>query len=86
MLYIFDIIGWVGSITLSIVFIPQIVQTYRTKRVDDISFWMCLASIIGCICMIIYGWSLNSLQMLLVNSISCFCSIILAIFKKVYKT
>ena len=33
-----QIIGWLGSVCLAICAVPQVVKTFRTKKIDDISW------------------------------------------------
>ena len=35
---IYNILGYCGSIFLGIMMIPQVITSYRTKKIDDISF------------------------------------------------
>jgi len=54
----FEVLGWIGMGMLASSYIPQIVKTYKSKQVDDISVvqWILLAS--GLLASFIYSFSL----------------------------
>ena len=64
-----DIIGYLGGFFITISFIPQVIKSYKTKRVEDISFLMILFSIIGTIFWLIYGLMKQSMPLILTNII-----------------
>jgi len=33
-----DLVGWVGGVALSICALPQVIKTYRTKKIEDLSW------------------------------------------------
>ena len=41
------IFGWIYTIAFSICYIPQIVKTFKTKKVEDISISLFTLSIVG---------------------------------------
>jgi len=45
-----EIIGWVYTICFAICYIPQIVKSLKTKKVNDISISLFVLSLIGYIC------------------------------------
>ncbi len=49
-----ELIGWSYTICFAICYIPQIVKSIRTKRVDDISISLFILSLAGYICACIY--------------------------------
>ncbi len=72
---IFEIIGYIAGFSVAICFLPQSIKTIRTQKTDDISLLSYSIYNIGIICWIIYGWYLNSTQMVLFNSISLIFSL-----------
>ena len=55
-----DIIGYLGGIFIMISFIPQVVKSYKTKSVKDLSVWMIIATFFGTLFWIIYGFLIKS--------------------------
>lgn len=47
---IMEIIGWVYTLCFAICYIPQIVKSLKTKKVNDISISLFVLSLIGYIC------------------------------------
>ena len=72
---IFEIIGYIAGLSVAVCFLPQSIKTIRTQKTDDISLLSYFIYNIGIICWIIYGWYLNSLQMMLFNAISLVSSV-----------
>ena len=72
---IFEIIGYIAGLSVAVCFLPQSIKTIRTQKTDDISLLSYFIYNIGIICWIIYGWHLNSLQMMLFNAISLVSSV-----------
>ena len=69
MILLTDIVGYLGGIFIMISFIPQVLKSYKTKSVDDLSTKMILATLIGTIFWISYGVILNSMPIMLMNSL-----------------
>lgn len=81
-LYI-DIIGYVGSFTLSLTYIPQIISIYRTKSAKDLSYIMICMLIVGYIIFLTYGVLIMSIPLIVSISISLANCIHLFILKSV---
>lgn len=73
-----ELLGYVAGICTAIVFLPQSIQTLKTKDVKGLSISTYVIYNIGMLSWILYGIYLHSLQMIIFNSISfVFSSIIL---------
>ena len=64
-----DIIGYLGGILIVVSFIPQVIKTYRTKSVKDLSLWMLIATIFGSVFWLMYGILISSMPIIVMNSI-----------------
>lgn len=64
-----ELIGYIGAIFLTITLIPQLWLTYKTKKVDDISFGFIGLQMITCVFFLTYGILINSTPLMLANSI-----------------
>ena len=64
-----ELIGYIGGFFIMISFIPQVIKSYKTKSVEDVSITMILATIIGTIFWIIYGVLINANPVIIMNSI-----------------
>lgn len=64
-----DVIGYLGGIFIMISFIPQVIKSYKTKGVKDLSLWMIIATFIGTLFWITYGYFINSKPVLVMNVI-----------------
>ena len=50
-------------------FVPQVIKSYKTKRVEDLSLWMIVATFVGTVFWILYGYFINSKPVLIMNII-----------------
>ncbi len=77
---IIDIIGYIAGILGLIALIPQIVKSFETKSTGDLSLSMYLIYTISVILWLVYGYLINSMPMIIINSILIvFCLIIIAL-------
>jgi len=73
----YEIFGYLGGLSLAICFLPQSIQTLRTKNVRGLSAISYSIYTFGMVCWTLYGIYLNSLPMMIFNSISCIFSVII---------
>jgi len=64
-----DIVGYLGGIFIMISFIPQVIRSYRTQSVGDLSLGMILATLIGTGFWITYGVLIISKPIVIMNGI-----------------
>ena len=77
---VYEICGWVASISLILSYMPQAIHTFRTRRTDDIAVPTFLMSAIGGICFMLQGllhkpeilWAL-----FITNLITTVCSLVI---------
>jgi MtN3 and saliva related transmembrane protein len=80
-----EILGHIGSALSSITFIPQVYQTWKTKRVKDLNLFMILIVFISTVIWVLYGLWSNLLPVIICNSIICLLSLVLIYFKIAYR-
>ena len=64
-----DVIGYIAGAFIIISFIPQIIKSYKTKSVHDLSIWMIIATLAGTIFWIIYGLLVKGMPIIVINSV-----------------
>ena len=64
-----DIIGYLGGIFIMVSFVPQVIKSYKTKSVEDLSLWMIIATFVGTVFWILYVYLINSKPVLIMNII-----------------
>ena len=79
-----DIIGYIGSAIISIIFIPQIIQIYNTKDGKSISYLTQILSFTSAFFMIIYGYLISAIPIILCNIVVLLSSLIICLMKKIY--
>ena len=76
---LFEILGWTASITMILGYLPQAIQTIRTRKTDDIALATFLMMAIGGICFMIQGLMLgkNGIFLFVTNLVTTICSAII---------
>ena len=62
-----EIIGYSAGILTLINMLPQVIKSYRTKSVEDISFPMVLIFVISVFLWTIYGFMINNLPLIITD-------------------
>lgn len=63
-------VGLVAGLLTTISFLPQAIQTWRTKSTKDISLTMFLSFCVGVVLWVIYGFYTNNIPVLAANSVT----------------
>ncbi|MFY7963728.1 MAG: SemiSWEET family sugar transporter [Chitinophagaceae bacterium] len=80
-----DYLGLFGAFLSAITFIPQVIQTYKTKSVKDLNLSMLLIVFSSVIIWLVYGFAKDLLPVIIANSIILILSAILLYFKATFK-
>ncbi|MBT4989869.1 MAG: SemiSWEET transporter [Rickettsiales bacterium] len=76
----YEFIGALAACLTTISFMPQLFKIIRSRDTTSISFYMYLTFVSGVACWLIYGFYLESLQIIIANAITLILSgIILAL-------
>ena len=78
---LYDICGWVASIGLILGYLPQAIQTIRTRKTDGISLPGFIMMAVGCAAFVNQGFLIDNYYMLLTNLITFVCSVIIFTIK-----
>ncbi len=81
---IIEIIGLFAGIITSLGFLPQIFKGFKTKKLNDVSYFMPTILSFGMSMWLVYGYLTNSIAIMTANTFGIFCCIILIIMKKFY--
>lgn len=65
-----EIFGLIAAVCTTIAFVPQVLQIWKTKKVDDISLTMYLIFFTGVVFWLIYGILIKSLSVTLANTVT----------------
>ena len=76
-----SIIGYLAAILTTVSFVPQAIQTIKTKNTKGISLNMYLMFSIGVLCWLVYGLVNNDIPMIIANSITFVFSLIILAYK-----
>ncbi|WP_117879872.1 SemiSWEET family sugar transporter [Aureibaculum luteum] len=80
-----EILGLLAGGLTTASFVPQVYKTYKSKSADSLSLTMYLVFFVGIILWLIYGIYVNSIAMMVTNSITAILSLLLIYFKLRFK-
>ena len=80
-----EFIGFIGGFFLTINMIPQIIKTFKEKKVDNISFLFLLLNFIGLLLNMIYSFIKKIYAIAFPISISFLLTCIMIVLKIKYK-
>ena len=81
-----NILGLIAGVVTSIGFIPQLIRGYRTKKLDDVSYYMPIVLTFGMLLWLVYGVFSNAFPIIVANAFGMGCCISLIIMKKLYSS
>jgi MtN3 and saliva related transmembrane protein len=79
-----DILGLTAGAITSLGFIPQLIRGFRTKKLDDVSYYMPLTLAFGMMLWLIYGIVVEKLPIIVANGFGISCCFVLIFMKKIY--
>lgn len=80
-----EIIGIIAGCLSCLTFIPQVLQTWRTKATKDISLPTFVIAACSCVLWLIYAVQLNIFAVIFTNTIVLVLTLIMIYFKLRYK-
>lgn len=82
-----EVIGWIYTVCFAICYIPQIVKSIKTKKVQDISISLFVLSLIGYLCASIYTIGTIGINAVLITNytLGSICSLIMIIVYFMYR-
>ena len=76
-----NICGWIATFGLIFGYLPQAIQTIRTRNTDGISLPGFITMTIGCAAFVVQGFLIENYYLVLTNFITCTCSVIIFAIK-----
>ena len=84
LLMLVNIVGFLAAITSTISLIPQVMQMYKTRSVNDISIGMIINFVLTSILWIVYGVLITSWSVWLTNIFMLIFALVMIYFKIKY--
>lgn len=78
-------LGLIAGTITSLAIIPQVLRSFRTRSVRDISIWQPLLLEIGMVLWLFYGVLINDMPLIVANGFSIFCNTLLIVMKIAFK-
>ena len=80
-----EILGVVAGCLSCLTFIPQVVQTWKTKATKDVSLPTFIIAALSCALWLVYGLVINLFSVIFTNTIVLILSLVMIYFKLRYK-
>jgi MtN3 and saliva related transmembrane protein len=81
-----QVVGFLAAVVGTALMLPQVVKAIRTKKVDDISYWMLLLYFVSCLLWFTYGVLIVAWPVIVCNFIALIISIIQLYLKSKFRT
>ena len=82
---IHSIIGYLAAFFLISTLLPQLYHSFKTKKVDDLSYYFICLQVITCSLFLIYGILLKELPLILANLFVLLKTFVLLSIKIIYR-
>ncbi len=76
--------GWIASSLCTLILVPQIFKTFKTKHTDDVSMYMLVISVVGNGFWVLHASITHNIPLIVGASLISLMSILLIIFKYMY--
>ena len=80
-----DILGYSAGVVTTLIFLPQVIKTWKEKSAKDISLAMFVIAAVNDVMWIVYGILKDDLVILLTNSVVLIMALTMIYFKLRYK-
>ncbi|TCP23976.1 MtN3 and saliva related transmembrane protein [Tenacibaculum skagerrakense] len=80
-----EVLGYLAAFLTTASFLPQVYKSWKTKSTEGLSLTMYTVFFLGIVCWLIYGIFLNSLPIILANTITGVSAFSLILMKLKYK-
>ncbi len=80
-----DTFGFIAAALTTIAFLPQVLKTWRTKKVEDVSIVMLVMFTTGLFFWIVYAMQTNALPVLFANIITFILNLTILTLKLIYE-
>jgi MtN3 and saliva related transmembrane protein len=81
---IINLIGYAAVVIGTSLMLPQVVKSFRTKKMDDVSFGTVVLYFFNCLLWLIYSWLIHAWPPVVANAIGLAISVVQIRLKMVY--
>lgn len=79
-----EIIGYLAAIIGTSLMLPQVVKTYKSKKVNDLSLGMLILYFLNCLLWLAYGIFIQAMPLIICNFVALLISIVQLAMKLKY--
>ena len=79
-----DLVGYVAVVVGTSLMVPQVVKSFRTKKMDDVSFGTVALYFFNCLLWLIYSWMIRAWPPVIANAMGLAISVVQIRLKMLY--
>lgn len=83
-LVIVELVGCVAGFLTTVSMVPEIIDTFKTKDVADVSYAWLISAWVGFVVWTAYGFMINSLPVIIFSIVACVLYTVMFILKVKY--
>lgn len=80
-----ELIGFLAAMLTTIAYLPQMIRIIKTRSTKDVSLYMYLVMLTGVVLWLCYGIQINSMPVIMANTVTSIFVTTIVIFKIRYK-
>ncbi|MEM9869357.1 MAG: SemiSWEET transporter [Bacteroidota bacterium] len=80
-----EIVGLVAATLTTSSFVPQVYKAFKNKSTKDVSLTMYTVLLVGTLLWLVYGINIQSMSVILANSITSLLAVLMLILKLKYQ-
>lgn len=85
-IFLADSAGYCGAVVGTFLMLPQILKTWKTKQMEDVSHATVILYVFNCLFWLIYGLGYSAAPVIIANGIALVISIVQVRFKVKFST
>ncbi len=71
-----NLVGYTATLVGTFLMLPQVIKSFKTKQVRDVSFAMTILYFLNCLLWLAYGLLISAFPVIIANSIGLLVSIV----------
>lgn len=81
-----DILGYIAGFLTLFNMLPQVLKSYKTKSVNDISFWLVISYALSMLLWVLYAYFIVSWPIMITNGVAFFVSLVQLVLMLKYRS
>ena len=80
-----EIIGFLAGSLVAVSLVPQILKSFKTRKMDDVSLGWLSVNIAGQLCWLVYGFAIRKLALIIMSAVTMLLALTVLGMKLAFK-